>query len=66
MLSYEKAKASADFILNKIKIVPKIAIILGSGLSDYHQKLDEKLKYLIVRFDFPELPQLGINLSWCL
>ncbi|MDD3765908.1 MAG: purine-nucleoside phosphorylase [Eubacteriales bacterium] len=60
MLSYEKAKASADFILNKIKIVPKIAIILGSGLSDYHQKLDEKIEIPYSQIpDFPEATAIG-------
>lgn len=40
---YDDAKKSCDFILQKLNVKPETAIILGSGLGDAAEILDEKI-----------------------
>ena len=41
---FESYKESADFILNKIKIKPDIAIILGTGLEKLLDEIEDKIE----------------------
>jgi len=45
----------ANFILSKTRVVPQIAIILGSGLSAFAEQIEEKVE--INYSDIPEFPQ---------
>lgn len=55
MLSYNRVKTSSKYILSIIKVVPSIAVILGSGLNSYHEKLEDKIE--IPYSDIPDFPQ---------
>ncbi|NLB81440.1 MAG: purine-nucleoside phosphorylase, partial [Clostridiaceae bacterium] len=44
MHPYDNAEISAKFIIDRIKIIPTVAIILGSGISSYYEKIDEKIE----------------------
>ncbi len=45
-----KVTESVEFINQKSKIKPKIAIILGTGLGGLAEDIEEKKLFLIVRF----------------
>lgn len=55
MLPYNKVKACAKDILSKIKVIPTVAIILGSGLNSYHEKLVDTIE--IPYNEIPDFPQ---------
>lgn len=60
MLSYNRVKTSAKYIISRIKVVPTIAVILGSGLNSYHEKLEEKVEIPYNEIpDFPQATALG-------
>jgi purine-nucleoside phosphorylase len=40
---YDKVKEAADFLLSKIKVVPKVVFILGSGLSSLVSMLEDSI-----------------------
>ena len=40
---YDKVKEAADFLRSKIKVVPEVAVILGSGLSSLVSMLEQPL-----------------------
>ena len=40
-MTYDRIKAAADFIKERTSITPKAAIILGSGLNDYADKVSD-------------------------
>jgi len=44
MFSYDRIKVSAKYIMDKIRITPTIGIILGSGLSEYSNQMEEVLE----------------------
>lgn len=48
---WEKSIQARDFILSKIKQTPKIAFVLGSGLGEFADELDE-----IESLRFEEIP----------
>ncbi len=54
MLSYNRVKTSARFILNQIETPLDIAIILGSGLGAYHERLENPVR--ISYEDIPDFP----------
>lgn len=55
MKSYEAITEAAKYILNKIKIVPQIGIILGTGASDYQYSVTDAVE---ITFDeIPEFPK---------
>ena len=41
---FDKYKESADYILDKIKIEPTIAIILGTGLENLLDEMEDKIE----------------------
>ena len=43
MKMYDKVKDAADFLRSKIKVVPDVAVILGSGLSSLVSMLEDPL-----------------------
>ncbi|MBE6067923.1 MAG: purine-nucleoside phosphorylase [Clostridium lundense] len=54
-MNLEKVKESVDFIKSKIDISPEIGIILGSGLGDLAEKVENKV---IVKYeDIPNMPK---------
>jgi len=56
---YEKVKKSADFILNKTKYRPELAVILGSGLGDLVNSIEdtESIDYK----EIPDFPQSTVQ-----
>ena len=44
MFSYDRILVSAKYIMNKIRITPTIGIILGSGLSEYSNQMEEVIE----------------------
>jgi len=59
MITLEKIKESADFIKERTKICPKIAITLGSGLGGLvnHLEVEEEFPYK----DIPHFPQSTVK-----
>ncbi|MBQ6878174.1 MAG: purine-nucleoside phosphorylase [Oscillospiraceae bacterium] len=55
---YEKAVESAEFIRSKIKEIPKIAVILGSGLGGLVDFIEEKV--VIPYAEIPNFPQSSV------
>lgn len=60
MFSYDRIEKSARYILKKIKVIPTVAIILGSGLNEYYENVSEiiEIPYRDIP-DFPESTALG-------
>ena len=40
----EQVKETAAFLMSKIRVVPKVAIILGTGLSEFANLLDDRIE----------------------
>lgn len=55
---YDKVKESADFISGKLTEVPKIAIILGSGLGGLVDIMEDKT--VIPYKEIPNFPQISV------
>lgn len=53
-MNFEKICEAAKYILSKTHIIPKIAIVLGSGLGDFAEVLKEKVE--IPYKDIPNFP----------
>lgn len=51
MFSFDRAEESAKYILSRIKVLPQVAVILGSGLSSYYEKIKEP-----VEIPYDEIP----------
>ena len=51
----DKITAAADYILQKISLRPTIALVLGSGLGDYADTLEDSVK--IPYSEIPNFPQ---------
>ena len=52
---YDKVKKSADYIRERISVVPETAIILGSGLGGIVDIMEDKV--VIPYSEIPEFPQ---------
>lgn len=50
----ERVKSSAEYIKNKINFVPEIAIVLGTGLEEIAETIEESIK--INYSDIPDFP----------
>ncbi len=51
---YQKIKKYTDFVRGKIEIIPKIAVVLGSGLGDFAERIENPI---IVNYkDIPDFP----------
>ncbi|MCK9479646.1 MAG: purine-nucleoside phosphorylase [Firmicutes bacterium] len=60
MLAYDRAAQSAEYILGKTKVIPHTAIILGSGLNSYHEKIKERVEIPYEEIpNFPSATALG-------
>ncbi len=57
--SYEGYKSSADYIRARIKETPKMAIILGSGLGDYADRLTDTTV-----IPYREIPNFPVSTVW--
>jgi len=55
MTLQEKITAAADYLLNQISLRPQIALVLGSGLGDYADTLEDRVK--IPYSQIPNFPQ---------
>lgn len=55
MTIQEKVAAAADYILAKVSLRPTAALILGSGLGDYAETLEESVR--IPYSEIPNFPQ---------
>jgi len=53
---FEKINEASDFIIKKIKIKPEIGIILGSGLGDMADEIND-----YVDFDFNDVPHFPVS-----
>ncbi|WP_315114653.1 purine-nucleoside phosphorylase [uncultured Clostridium sp.] len=54
-MNLEKIMESVEFVKNKVKNTPKIGIILGSGLGDLAEEIEEKV---CVKYeDIPNMPK---------
>lgn len=43
MTDYKSAVEARDFILSKIAIHPRVGIVLGSGLGDFGEQIEDKI-----------------------
>lgn len=43
-MDFNKIRESAEYITNQIKIIPSIAVVLGSGLGAFAEKIEEKIE----------------------
>ena len=55
MTLQEKITAAAEYLLNRISARPRIALVLGSGLGDYADTLEDSIK--IPYSQIPNFPQ---------
>ena len=55
MTLQEKITAAAEYLLEKVSLRPEIALVLGSGLGDYADTLEESVK--IPYAQIPNFPQ---------
>lgn len=54
-MDLERIKESVEFVKNKINITPKVGVILGSGLGDLAEEIEEKV---CVKYeDIPNMPK---------
>ena len=51
----DKITAAAEYVLSKISLRPTIALVLGSGLGDYADTLEQRVK--IPYSEIPNFPQ---------
>ena len=56
---YERVKESADYISEKISVVPDIAVILGSGLGGLVDVMEDKT--VIPYAEIPNFPQISVH-----
>lgn len=54
-----RIQESVDFIANKIKVKPKVALILGTGLGDFARSVEVKLE--IPYSDIPNFPSTTVD-----
>ncbi|OQB16093.1 MAG: Purine nucleoside phosphorylase 1 [Firmicutes bacterium ADurb.Bin193] len=54
MLPYSKVSESAKYILSKIKVIPPTAVILGSGLAGFHERVDDRIE-----IPYSDIPGFG-------
>lgn len=40
----DRAKETANFLMSKIRVVPKLAVILGTGLGEFAARLEERIE----------------------
>ncbi len=60
MLSYNRVKTTAKYILGKLESKPEIAIILGSGLNSAYEMLENKIEIPYDEIpDFPPATAIG-------
>lgn len=59
ILNLKKIKESADFVKNNISITPEIGVILGSGLGDLAEEIENK--EIIKYSDIPNMPASTIK-----
>lgn len=43
-MKYDEIKQAADYISNAIRIIPKIAVVLGSGLDGFTDAIEDKME----------------------
>ena len=55
-MSYELAAEAAEFIKSKYAKLPKTAIVLGSGLGAFGDKLENA-----VRIPYPDIPHFATS-----
>lgn len=56
---YTRARAAADFLADKTELRPRLGIILGSGLGDFADKVEDAVA---VRYaDIPHFPQSTVE-----
>ena len=55
MTLQEKITAAAEYILNHVSIRPQAALVLGSGLGDYAETLENSVR--IPYSEIPNFPQ---------
>lgn len=59
MTSYEKIKAAAEYIRNRVSLRPTIGLVLGSGLGEYAETLEDAVSIAyseIPNFPVPTIP----------
>ena len=55
MTLQDKITAAAEYLLNKVSLRPRVALVLGSGLGDYADTLENSVK--IPYSEIPNFPQ---------
>ncbi len=55
MTNYEKIKAAAEYIRARVSVRPTIGLVLGSGLGDYADTLEDA-----VRISYSEIPNFPV------
>lgn len=55
MTNYEKIKTAAEYIRNRVSLRPTIGLVLGSGLGEYAETLEDA-----VRIAYSEIPNFPI------
>ena len=58
-MNTEQIKETAAFLMSKIRIVPKLAIILGTGLSEFASLLEDRIE--IPYCNIPGFPQSTVT-----
>ena len=53
---YDKVMETVNYLQNKVEYRPKIAIILGSGLGDLVDYIEER-----VEIDYEEIPNFPVS-----
>ena len=54
-MDFTKVKEAADYIISKIRIRPKIAMVIGTGLGNFSTKLTDAVE--IMYSDIPHFPE---------
>ena len=64
----DKINAAAEYILSKISLRPTVGMVLGSGLGDFADTLEESVRIpyaQIPNFPVPTIPGHAGALVWC-
>lgn len=58
-MNLKKILESVEFVKSKINIVPEIGVILGSGLGDLAEEIQDKV---VVKYeDIPNMPKSTVS-----
>lgn len=58
-MDFEKVKEASAFIMSKIRVIPRIAIVLGTGLGAFSEKLSDSVE--IPYSDIPGFKQSSVS-----